>query len=303
MSGGRRYPFIGFAFIFAVTFSLTANGSDAVYPVRSVLAAYSTYGTIPVPVLTEEEMAVLQAGEPVVKTAVESGEGGVSKFGVVGLRVIDSPRLLVWLTAMGVASEPDVRLTRAMLTEPTIGTYVRYQHVNLPWPLRDRHWVIHCEKDTDIAHASDGRFWEHRWQLVEDGEALLPAAINDGRISGLTAKQMSKSVYLPANQGAWSAASVGHDKTLVIASFDGSLGGMFPDAMVRRFAKIHLREGLNLIAELSRRAHLEYADSRVIYDGFGRPISREDVQRAASATLTAGRRQRPMMAEQGTESL
>ena len=125
MSGGRRYPFIGFAFIFAVTFSLTANGSDAVYPVRSVLAAYSTYGTIPVPVLTEEEMAVLQAGEPVVKTAVESGEGGVSKFGVVGLRVIDSPRLLVWLTAMGVASEPDVRLTRAMLTEPTIGTYVR----------------------------------------------------------------------------------------------------------------------------------------------------------------------------------
>lgn len=303
MGGARRYPLIGLVVVFAASFGMTANASDVAHPVRSALAEYATYGTIPVPVLTEEELAVLQAGEPVVKTAVESGEGGVSKFGVVGLRVIDSPRLLVWLTAMGVASEPDVRLTRAMLTEPTVGTYVRYQHVNLPWPLRDRHWVIHCEKDTDIAHASDGRFWEHRWQLVEDGEALLPAAISDGRIAGLTAKQMSKSVYLPANQGAWSSASIGHDKTLVIASFDGSLGGLFPDAMVRRFAKIHLREGLNLVAELSRRAHLEYADSRVIYDGFGKPISREDVQRAASATRTAGHGQRSMLAEQGAKSL
>ena len=251
--------------------------------VRTQLSQYATFGDIPVPALSEADLAALIDGEPVVHMASASPSGAVSKFGVVGVHVIDAPKLLVWLTAMGVASEPDVRLTRAMLTEPEAGSYVRYQHVNLPWPVRDRHWVIRCEKDVSLAEASDGAFWKHRWSLVEQGESLLPPAIEDGRISGLSLRRMERSIYLPANKGAWVASAINDDQTLVVAYFDGSLGGLFPDSMVRRFAMVHLREGLKLVGELSATAHLEYRDSRIIFDGFGEPIPLE-------AAMEAGRR-------------
>lgn len=250
--------------------------------VRSQLSRYAALGDIPLPDLTDDDIAAMLDGEPVVRMSSRTSSGSVSEFGVVGIHVIDSPKLLVWLTAMGVASEPDVRLTRAMLTEPEGGEYVRYQHVNLPWPVRDRHWVIHCEKDVSLAEASDGEFWKHRWVLVEQGESLLPDAIEDGRISGLSRRKLDKAVYLPANKGAWITASINEEQTLVIAYFDGSLGGLFPDAVVRRFAKVHLRGGLKLVGELSATAHQEYADSRTIYDGFGQPISRDAVLKVAS---------------------
>ena len=248
--------------------------------VRMQLSRYAAFGDIRVPDPSDGEIAALLEGEPLVSLSPAMAAGSVSEFGVLGIHVIDSPKLLVWLTAMGVASEPDVRLTRAMLTEPEDGKYVRYQHVNLPWPIRDRHWVIHCEKDVSLAEHSGGEFWKHRWALVEQGESLLPPAIEDGRISGLSVRQLDKSVYLPANNGAWVTSAINDEQTLVIAYFEGSLGGLFPDAMVRRFAKIHVREGLKLVAELSATAHEEYRDSRVIYDGFGEPITVEEANEA-----------------------
>ena len=256
--------------------------------VRSLLARYQAFGDIPLPELTDEDIAAILGGEPAIRMSSDSPNASVSEFGIVGIHVIDSPKLLVWLTAMGVASEPDVRLTRAMLTEPDRGEYVRYQHVNMPWPIRDRHWVIHCEKDISLAEASGGSFWKHQWRLVEEGESLLPPAIEDGRISGLSVRQLDRSVYLPANKGAWVTSAINDKQTLVIAYFDGSLGGLFPDSMVRRFAKVHLREGLKLVGELSATAHQEYADSRTIFDGFGQPISREDVSTIAGILAPEG---------------
>ena len=202
-------------------------------------------------------------------------------MGVVGLRIVEAPRLLVWLTVMGVASEPDVRLTRATLSRAPLGAYTRYQHVNLPWPVRDRHWLILCEKNIGLAEATGGDYWEHRWSLVDDGVDQVKKAQQDGRISGLTPAQLDKSVYLPANRGAWALTELSPGKTLVIGYFDGSLGGLFPDGLVRRFTKLHLREGLNLVSELSTTVHLEYSDDAPVHDGYGQTIRRNDVLRVA----------------------
>ena len=67
MGGARRYPLIGLAVVFAASFGMTANAGDVAHPVRSALAEYATYGTIPVPVLTDEELAVLQGVSRLLK--------------------------------------------------------------------------------------------------------------------------------------------------------------------------------------------------------------------------------------------
>ena len=138
----------------------------------AALASYPALGDIALPTLDEEERQELLDGVPVVRISTgrsTNADGDVSTMGVVGLRIVEAPRLLVWLTVMGVASEPDVRLTRATLSQAPLGAYTRYQHVNMPWPVRDRHWLIFCEKNIDLARATGGDYWEHRWSLVDDG--------------------------------------------------------------------------------------------------------------------------------------
>ena len=244
------------------------------------LAEYAEHGDIILPELDDEALVTLERLEPVVDVSTGGRAGDdrpTGELGVVGLHVVRMPRLLVWLTAMGVTSEPDIRLTRAMLSVEPDGSYVRYQHIDLPWPLRDRHWVIYCKKNVRIAETSNGGFWEHRWTLAEGGEAMLSEAYENGLVRGLSMRDLEESIYLPANRGAWVLSELSPDTTLVIAFFDGELGGLFPDSLVRHFAVRRLREGLNLVAALSEEVHLEYDEQPWIRDGLERPIPREDV--------------------------
>jgi len=281
-----RLRVIAFVLFGAVHAAGAAGDRGDVAELEAALARYPGGGDIVLPALDTKELEALLNGEPVVR--IETGRSGggdddepVGDMGVVGFRVVDAPRLLVWLTVMGVASEPDVRLTRATLSRADAGAYTRYQHVNLPWPIRDRHWVVYCEKNLDVALASRDSFWEHRWRLVEDGLTLIDAAHQQGAITGLSADELDKSIYLPANRGAWALTELDPGRTLVIAFFDGELGGFFPDALVRQFTKLHLREGLNLVSELSFTTWQEYSDDEPVHDGYGRAVRQHDVRQAA----------------------
>lgn len=271
--------------MFASALAVADDAATLSETLSAALRDYAKHGDIYLPALTAGEFDDLIDGDPVVKISLNSddeGDRNASTMGVVGYHIIDSPRLPVWLTAMGTASEPDARLTRALLTPRDKGNYTRYQHVNLPWPIRDRHWVIYCEKNVAVANSSEGRFWEHRWSLVPGGEDLLQPALSDGRISGLTERQLKRSIYLPANKGAWILTELDENKTLVIAFFDGALGGLFPDSLVRSFTKLHLREGLKLVTEISARVHLDYGEDPLIHNGFGEPISRQELLESIS---------------------
>ena len=156
----------------------------------------------------------------------------------------------------------------------------RYQHVNLPWPIRDRHWVILCEKNPRVAEASDGLVWEHYWSLVDDGESWWRAASEDGRINGLDENTLEASIYLAENRGAWIMLEVDAERTLVIGYFDGDLGGRIPKSVVRRFSYPQLEKGLQLIADVSVDIHQRYDEDRPVHDGFGDPIDKRAVPRS-----------------------
>ena len=236
------------------------------------------------PALSTDELDLLLAGEAVIKVPVETeGDAGdeISEFGIFGLKIMEAPRLLVWSTVMGAASDPPARLTRAYLSRLPQGAYIRYQHVNLPWPVRDRHWVVLCEKNLDLADSSNGLIWQHRWTLHKDGPQLLLDAHAHGRIEGLSLKDLEESIYLPANRGAWTLADLGGGRTLIIGYFDATFGGLLPKILVRTFTRRQMRAGLKLIQDLANRVHLEYDGETQIHDGYGQPIMPQDVMRLA----------------------
>ena len=278
--------FVGltFAVLHATAFADGALVQAVPHDIALLLEQISANGGAAPAALSTDEFALLLEGEPVIKVPVEAQDDGadeVSEVGIFGLQIVEAPRLLVWLTVMGAPSEPDVRLTRVYLSRLPQGAYVRYQHIDLPWPIRDRHWVILCEKNLDLADSSNGVIWQHRWSLHKDGPKLLLDAQAQGRIEGLSRQDLDKSVYLPANRGAWTVADLGGGRTLVIGYFDATLGGLLPKILVRTFASRQMRAGLKLIQDLTDRVHLDYDGEPEIHDGFGRPIMPQDVLQLA----------------------
>ena len=163
------------------------------------------------------------------------------------------------------------------------GSYARYQHVNLPWPIRDRHWVIYCEKNLELAQASAGAIWEHRWSLHESGEQLLQSAFEDSRIPGLEISTLDNSIYLPTNRGSWAVFDLGENRSLIVAFYDSDLGGRLPAGLVRSISKRQLQKYLEVSERLAGQILDHYGGNSPILDGFGSPISREDAVNVARA--------------------
>jgi len=252
--------------------------------VAELLDLYREHGSLPLPRLEADELAEIEAGEAVVSvtgTPDPDSADEVSAMALTAFQLVDAPRLLLWLSVMGGNDERDYRLTPAMLSRGPAGSYVRYQHVDLPWPVRDRHWVIACEKTTGLAAATGGRIWEHTWQLHPDGPDLLYDAHAAGRIPKLDRDDLENAIYLPSNRGAWTMIEAGLGRTLIVARLDADLGGRFPDALVRAFTKRQLKAGLKTLAEMATRVDGNYDESPVIHTGGGEPISSQEAIRVA----------------------
>ena len=230
--------------------------------------------------LADIDAGELAAGQTVIRVLSSPGESqqeDSGNFGVLAMKIVDAPRLLVWLALIQDSEELDGRFTRAVLAEGPTGSTVRYQHINLPWPIRDRHWVIAVENNVELADASDGRVWERQWQLHDRGRQLLGSAYADGTIVGLTERQLEKSIYLPTNRGSWTVLDLGQNRTLIAAFVDFTLGGLIPDRLVRGYTKRELKDGVARLDGLFERAHTHLDGPSPVYDGRGRPISMQDV--------------------------
>lgn len=251
--------------------------------IRAFVEQYSEQQNRHVGDLSIDDLDGLYAGQAIVEildSSDASHDADEGEMGVFGLKIVPAPRLLVWLALIADSEELDGRFTRAVLSEGRAGTIVRYQHIDLPWPIKDRHWVIRCENNLDIADSSAGLIWERRWSLHEHGQALIDSAYAGGNIVGVTRRVLDNSIYLPANSGTWTLLDLGSDGTLVAAYLDAKLGGRISDGLVRRFTRRQLRAGLASLQELSMSVLAKYDGERFVHDGRGLPISQEDALRA-----------------------
>ena len=254
---------------------------DVVGKIPRLLAQYSEHGDLGLPNPTPAELDTLATGSPLVtlyrEPTAEPGEK-VRAMRVVGWQVVKAPRLLVWLSLFERREESSARLQHVVLNRRPAGAYVSYHHIDLPWPFKDRHWLLLCEKNFSLANESHDDIWEHRWSLLPLDDSQLEAAYDSRGVPGLTRKAFDDSVYLTANQGAWIVFDLGAAGTLVAASMDIDLGGRFPDALVQSFAKHQMREFFESLNAVSG-AH--YAATPVIVDGRGVAISEEAALREA----------------------
>jgi len=259
--------------MFALPATLPAESIDR-QQVEEALAVYADNGSVSIPELSDKQLLKLLQGKPIVLTHYRETDSGKRVLGVTGLHRIDRPSHEVWLTLLGKESDSD-RLTRIVLAEPNLGERVQYQHLNMPWPFKDRQWVIHIMLNEALAEHSEQRIWEQHWRLADDGEQQLEAAIANGTEPPVSLRRIEKSLYLPSNRGAWAVARVSDSTSLVIARVEVDLGGLIPKGMVRSKSRKRLRERFVALQTEVDDAVARYDNESPIASGSGRPLRLE----------------------------
>ncbi|MEL7186896.1 MAG: hypothetical protein AAFN50_10765 [Pseudomonadota bacterium] len=241
------------------------------------LKAINESGVHRLPELSADELQALKLGKTVTLIQRSTREE-IEAFGVYGMQVVNAPRVLVWTALLGGNRELDPRYSRSTLLRDERGGYTRYQHVNLPWPVRDRHWVIYSRKNTEVAEHTDGSVWQHHWSLIDGVDETIQSSI--GKYPEITNRRYKSAVILNSNAGAWSTVALDADRTLVTAWFDFDLGGLFPAGIVRSVSRKSLRKALLEIESRSLIVHETYEDGPTIHDGFGIAISQQQLVHA-----------------------
>jgi hypothetical protein len=255
----------------------TVRAAPSVDELAAVIWRYNESVENDLPLPDAEQLERLLAGEMVDirdRTPIEDWRGKPQdKLRVVGYKLVERPRLLVWLATLNVTTEHSRRMREYQLSDDGAGGSVWYQHLNTPWPVRNRHWVIANRKNTELAEATQGLVWEHRWDLAERGKDEALNLLLDKKLEGLGEKDFDKSIYLTVNEGAWTMFAVNEQTTLVAAHTTADMGGWIPERWVSGFVAKQLG---SVLANLTTRAdtvHDDYSGEQTVFDGWGRPIT------------------------------
>lgn len=267
-------------FLIAAVLVAGARATDAVddgTAIREALATYNRLAAWPLPMPDDDALREIATGEAVnvrERTAMDQVDGQrQDRIRIVGYRLVRRPRLLVWLATLDIGTQHSQRVTEHLVGSDDAGGSLWYQHLNTPWPVRDRHWLIRNGKGLDVARRSNDTIWEHRWQLEDGGEAMAQRLLSDGEVAGLDQRDGRRALYLTVNRGAWTMIALDEDSTLVAAHTAADMGGWIPESWVAAFVSRNLHRVLN---ELDRRAdgiHERYTGGYPVFTGDGRPIT------------------------------
>jgi len=262
---------VGGTWIGAVPTAAAERPYDPRDLVTAAVEVYNERADDPLPFLTGDQVDRLVEGDVIrIRRRDPRIEDGPER--VTGYVLVEHPRLDAWLAALDPEFPDNPMLTQARLDrEP--GRSVWYQHLSLPWPITDRHWVIEVVQDVELAAGTESFVWAHRWDLIDDGPALARRAVAAGRAGDLTAEDIEGAIYLPANEGAWILFSLDHDLTLLAYRVRTVVGGGIPDSWITTFAMAQLEGLLRQVEERAATAREDYdADRTPIHDGHGELI-------------------------------
>ncbi|MCB9741463.1 MAG: hypothetical protein H6740_02540 [Alphaproteobacteria bacterium] len=215
-------------------------------------AVIEAEGRLPLPALSAAQWAEVAAGE-VVKLRRTDADGVDT---AIGVGFVPHPIDQVWVGVLDDVHDDLVsNLSETWLPGTTPGHKVLYQHLDLPMPFSDRHWVIIIENTRGLHAASGGAVWERVWDLDPRGAAAfedVPAELVQRLGSGFT-----DAIVTPINAGGWyfipTAGGV-----LTIYQVRTDIGGNIPDELVVRYALSTLDELIEHVAELPARAPAHY---------------------------------------------
>ncbi len=246
--------------------------------VRTAMAEHADVSRFPLPALDDPRMAELLAGEVVRfrEKWVLSREGEddeQTRQRVLAFRLVGAPREDVWLSAMDGHFPLNDSLTEVRLEEKARGGSTWYQYMDLPWPVSNRHWIIHLSKSVEVCEATQGRVWEQTWRLEPSGDLLAREYDRQGRLKPMKSDKVRGARYLDANDGAWAMFALRDDLTLVAYNLTIVLGGWIPEGLAARFAQRALEDLMDRIAANAEKMPEHYVEGHEsLFAGDGTPI-------------------------------
>ncbi|MFK8053172.1 MAG: hypothetical protein AB8F65_09385 [Woeseiaceae bacterium] len=251
--------------------SLSTHTNASRQSTADTLVEYQTQTGVSVTGLDAASLDTLNAGETVYRTVKLSGDTGQDStiIRIVGYRLIDAARESLWLSALAYDGNYSKRLTEHLVGKTASGDALWYQHVNMPWPLRNRHWLISTRKNIELTRTTEGAIWEHQWELATNSRQQIAKLARRKVVPGLSSEDFRKSILVPRNNGAWMMAETKTGKTLVVIHATMDMGGMIPDALVARSTKKQLMFMLEKIEQDSQSIWQTYDDRYPIVRGDG----------------------------------
>jgi hypothetical protein len=111
-------------------------------------------------------------------------------------------------------------LTEARLPGSTWDHKLLYQHLDAPWPITDRHWVLEIKNNTAISTRTKDRIWERVWNLAQ--ESMVPEGCTEA-------------IWTPINDGGWMLIEAAGG-TLVVYHARSKVGGNIPQEAITAWA-------------------------------------------------------------------
>ena len=252
--------------------------------ISDAIGIYNAHKELRLPLPDQTELSRLVDGEvvtireriPLTDTSGETRD----RHRFVGYRVVENPRLLVWLAALDTGVNHSRRTVEHHVSGDGKGGAVWYQHIELPWPVRDRHWVIETRKDVQLSRDSNALIWEHAWALKIDGRPMATQLLQNGDVPGLDARDDRRAIYLPLNRGAWTMFALDDRRTLVATHLSTVLAGWIPDSWVAGFVSRQYKGILGGLAERSANIAENFSTEIPVFTGEGRVISRDMAREA-----------------------
>lgn len=182
--------------------------------------------------------------------------------GVRGVGVLKVSRAAAWLSLTDdTPVNPPSGLTQAAWGGSWAGSKYLYQHLDLPWPFQDRHWVSYTQTNV---HLGTLGVWERNWRNAPE---QLPAARSktDGSL-------FDTSLGIPVNRGSWMLVSLSPNETLGVYQARVQLGGELPEGAADKYASVSLPDFFRSIELNANSMYRRYVSNCVQPGGDGVPI-------------------------------
>lgn len=215
-----------------------ADQEDLVEVIRSRVAEFDALAHYPLPPIDDKDLQRLVDGK-LVRIREKTDDPDLPQR-VLGLEVIDIAKEQLWFAARDIHYTAVDGLTEVNVGTDDDGHDLWYQHIDVPRPFADRHWVIDVWDNHALAEGTHGRSWEHPWELTPSGEDMAFTLIRQGVIPGIDEHRAEKAVYTPVNRGAWLAISLPGGRTLFGYHVITVLGGGIPDRLVVEYSAMTL---------------------------------------------------------------
>lgn len=218
---------------------------EALASASPYLQQHSPFG---VPALSAEDQAKMARGETVwVDSQNASGETLLTIGGL-----IEASPAAVWIAILdddhnGLSE----RVLDRELTPRREGYKSLYQHISLPYPLSDRHWIIEIQTDRKLYQISQNSIWRRGWDLDPRGESALSELSPEDR------SKIQSGVWTPANEGEWLVIPSGkHCVVIYRGRFD--VGGRIPESIAQAVGNQGALDLFNQLQDLANEMPSHY---------------------------------------------